>query len=154
MNNMKEVKIIQSKTEPNKNHLWLSDKGLKQFKGDGWEQVLSNDNGSSGDGNIVDMLEYKDLRNISNEFLVPVFNSMAVLTKAQSDKGISIGPVGGFGGSDDTILAIGISLDLPFISYLSTNIVTVKDALILNELLEDYNNLPNITKEQFYNLNE
>lgn len=151
MNNMKEVKIIQSKTEPNKNHLWLSDEGLKQFKGNGWEQVMSD--GGSGGGSIADMLEYKDLRN-SNELLAPFFISVSILAKTQDNLGLSVVPTSSVIGSDDPILAIGISLELPFMSSFNTNILTIKDALILNGILEDYNNLPNLTKEQFYNLNE
>lgn len=129
MNSMKEVKIIQSKTKPNKNHLWLSDEGLKQFKGNGWEQVLSNAGGGSGGGNIIDMLEYKDLTNISYEFLVPVFSSMAILLKAQNDKGIVLTPAHSYSDNDGTILAMGFSLDLPMmIPYINPDILTVKDA--------------------------
>lgn len=82
MNNMKEVKIIQAKTEPNKNHLWLSDEGLKQFKGDGWEQVLSNDGGNGREPELININDI-NLEQSSEQKNIIMFS--ATITKEQYD---------------------------------------------------------------------
>lgn len=47
---MKELKVIQSTTEPKQTSvLWLSPEGLKRFTSKGWE-VISGGNGGSGSG--------------------------------------------------------------------------------------------------------
>lgn len=40
--------IIQSKTEPNKNDIWLSEEGLKKYGKNGWEPLGGGSNNSGG----------------------------------------------------------------------------------------------------------
>lgn len=49
--------IIQSKTEPNKNDIWLSEEGLKKYGKNGWEPLGGGSNNSGG-GNEPVIIEY------------------------------------------------------------------------------------------------
>lgn len=50
--------IIQSKTEPNKNDIWLSEEGLKKYGKNGWEPLGggSNNSGGSNSGGYSDIM--------------------------------------------------------------------------------------------------
>lgn len=49
---MKELKVIQSTTEPKQTSvLWLSPEGLKRFTSNGWEVISGS---SSGSGSVSD----------------------------------------------------------------------------------------------------
>lgn len=71
---MEQIKVIKSNTEPNnKNALWLSKEGLKEFKGNGWE-VISRGNSESGSGGGSSMINinYTDLVDLrNNSKLIP-----------------------------------------------------------------------------------
>lgn len=43
--------IIQSKTEPNKNDIWLSEEGLKKYGKNGWEPLGGGNSSNSGGSN-------------------------------------------------------------------------------------------------------
>lgn len=48
--------IIQSKTELNKNDIWLSEEGLKKYGKNGWEPLGSSNNNSGSSGPVI--IEY------------------------------------------------------------------------------------------------
>ena len=169
MNNMKEVRIIQSKTEPNKNHLWLSDEGLKQLKGNGWEQVLSNDNGGSGSGSIdpndENYVEYIDIK--QNALLLEALPMSLMLLKIKLPQQINgLGEVGDIVVLPYTAIMLfnielGSILDMDHLHckfYPNVKIsinnewISPKEQLI--KMGFNWDTLPKITKEQFYNLNE
>lgn len=158
MNNMKEVKIIQSKTEPNKNHLWLSDEGLKQFKGNGWEQVLSNDGGGSG-GSDNEIIYYnvKDTE-FAEEKTVTSLASLCKLYSGDDSASqfyfiTTIGAYFGLYKDNFELVAIGYDYNLIVTDSKSGYKETTIKELLGEEFIEFFKTYQ-ITKEEFYNLNE
>ena len=61
---MKELKVIQSTTEPKQTSvLWLSPEGLKRFTSNGWEVISGSCNGS---GSVSDTKKYDS--DFNNDF--------------------------------------------------------------------------------------
>ena len=56
--------IIQSKTEPNKNDIWLSEEGLKKYGKNGWEPLGGGGSNDSSLGNKILEIEV----NVDNNF--------------------------------------------------------------------------------------
>lgn len=142
MNNMKEVRIIQSKTEPNKNHLWLSDEGLKQFKGNGWEQVLSNDNGGSGGGSNI---KYFDISTL-NENQILAVNFVSLFYKFINRDGYAIIATTT---DEGTLLAVAIDFNLK-LSAGNEILLTVEKMLQNYNVYDSLIACPELTEEQFY----
>lgn len=110
---MKELKVIQSTTEPKQTSvLWLSPEGLKRFTSKGWENVLNSSNSSSGSGSssgegtaqnstkrCVITLSSEDLmggsniditnENYSQYFSIPLTEATDIIFKIESGGDIS-----------------------------------------------------------------
>ena len=158
MNAMKEVKIIQSKTEPNKNHLWLSDEGLRQFKGTGWEQVLSNDNECSGDSD--NEILYYDIKGteLANELSFYAYASLCKLYSGDESASpfyfiTTMGAYLGAYKNNFELVAIGYDFNLLVSNSRNGYKETPIKELLGGEVLVEYLKTFQITKEQFYNLN-
>lgn len=64
---MEQIKVIKSNTEPNnKNVLWLSREGLKEFKGNGWE-VISGDSGGQVDDKLFIKINAEEISDNNGE---------------------------------------------------------------------------------------
>lgn len=55
--------IIQSKTEPNKNDIWLSEEGLKKYGKNGWEPLGGNSNNSGDSKPVIIEIDSQDFIN-------------------------------------------------------------------------------------------
>lgn len=72
--------IIQSKTEPNKNDIWLSEEGLKKYGKNGWEPLGGGSNNSGGGYTDMMVLNTGDNATLTEE----QFNEIKARVNANS----------------------------------------------------------------------
>lgn len=116
--------IIQSKTEPNKNDIWLSEEGLKRYGKNGWEPLgggSTNDSTSVGAKETYileitnDKTDYDKLKEAVFDNKIIIFiNTVCTALYEETDTGEGIYIMGSV--IDASILNIGVNCNVIYVS--------------------------------------
>lgn len=146
------AKIYNGNVQPNPKEykIWVNDEGIiKTWNGTEWiEQSGGSGESGGGEDSTVEYLDVSGLNtNIKRAFLE---FSFYVKVSVDGNTSIGFGTMTDIRSVPDNIIALGVDTNANIVnSSLTTTVIGYMEMI---GMLDMYNSIPRITKEEFYNL--